>query len=100
MSGVAGTTIVLMHSPDGLDAIGDRPFDLALCGHTHGGQVALPWGTPLLVPGGHLNRTYCAGRFAVGPGGKSTLLVSRGVGCSTIPVRMFATPEVHLCLIV
>lgn len=99
LDGVEGTRIVLMHSPDGLEAIGDRPFDLALCGHTHGGQVALPWGTPVLVPGGHLNRIYCNGRFSVGCDKASVLLVSRGVGCSTIPVRAFAAPEVHLCLI-
>lgn len=99
LDGVDGTRIVLMHSPEGLDAIGDRPFDLALCGHTHGGQIALPWGKPVLVPGGHLNRIYCNGRFSVGCDNASVLLVSRGVGCSTIPIRAFAAPEVHLCLI-
>jgi predicted MPP superfamily phosphohydrolase len=100
MDGSEGTRIVLMHSPDALEAVGDRPFDLALCGHTHGGQVVMPWGFPLWVPGEGLNRTYCHGRFAVGANGTGTLIVSRGVGCSTVPVRAFAAPEVHLCLIV
>jgi predicted MPP superfamily phosphohydrolase len=100
LDGAEGTRIVLMHSPDTLEAIGDRPFDLALCGHTHGGQLVLPWGFPLWVPGEGLNRTYCHGRFAVGPRKASTLIVSRGVGCSTLPIRAFAAPEVHLCLIV
>ncbi|HVX41449.1 MAG TPA: metallophosphoesterase [Gemmatimonadaceae bacterium] len=92
------TRIVLMHSPDGLHAIGDRPFDLAVCGHTHGGQVTLPNGTALVVPSGTLSRRFCRGVFRLGEGAR-TLLVSRGVGCSTIPVRLFAAPEVHLCLI-
>src|SRR3954469_11668164 len=100
MDGTQATRIVLMHSPDGIEAIADRPFDLALCGHTHGGQVVLPWGFPLWVPGEGLNRTYVQGRFGVGPNKASTLIVSRGVGCSTLPVRAFAAPEVHLCLIV
>lgn len=100
MDGAEGTRIVLMHSPDGLQAIGDRPFDLALCGHTHGGQVVLPWGFPLWVPGEGLNRTYVQGRFDVGVNQAGTLIVSRGVGCSTLPLRAFAAPEVHLCLIV
>ena len=100
IDGAEGTRVVLMHSPDGLEAIGDRSFDLALCGHTHGGQVVLPWGFPLWVPGEGLNRTYCHGRFGVGEDETSTLIVSRGVGCSTVPVRAFAAPEVHLCLIV
>jgi predicted MPP superfamily phosphohydrolase len=99
LDGVEGTRIVLMHSPEGLTAIGDRRFDLALAGHTHGGQVALPWGTPVLVPGGHLNRVYCSGSFQLGASAPRWLLVSRGVGCSTIPLRAFAAPEVHLCLI-
>jgi predicted MPP superfamily phosphohydrolase len=100
MDGADGTRVVLMHSPDALEAIADRPFDLALCGHTHGGQIVLPWGAPLWVPGKGLNRTYCHGRFGVGPQEASTLIVSRGVGCSTLPLRAFAAPEVHLCLIV
>jgi predicted MPP superfamily phosphohydrolase len=99
LDGAPGTRIVLMHSPEGLAAIGDRPFDLAFAGHTHGGQVALPWGTPVLVPGGTLNRRYCSGAFRLDDAPTRWLLVSRGVGCSTIPIRAFAPPEVHLCTI-
>ena len=66
IDGTQGTRVVLMHSPDAIETIGDRPFDLALCGHTHGGQIALPWGFPLIVPGEGLNRTYVQGRFGVG----------------------------------
>jgi predicted MPP superfamily phosphohydrolase len=91
--------IVLMHAPEGLRAIGDRHFDLALCGHTHGGQIALPWGAPVVMPGGPLNRRYHRGRYDIGGERPRTLLVSRGVGCSAFPVRLFAAPEVHLCLI-
>lgn len=91
--------IVLMHSPEGLAAIGDRHFDLALCGHTHGGQIALPWGAPIVMPGGPLNRRYSRGHHALAGARPRALLVSRGVGCSGVPVRLFAAPEVHLCLI-
>ncbi|HEY5062687.1 MAG TPA: metallophosphoesterase [Gemmatimonadaceae bacterium] len=99
LDGVDGVRIVLMHSPEGLNAIGGRRFDLALAGHTHGGQIALPSGRPVLIPGGPLNRVYCRGCFQLAADRPRTLLVSRGVGCSTIPVRLFAAPEVHLCLI-
>jgi uncharacterized protein len=95
-----GIRIVLMHSPEGLTHIGQRDFGLALCGHTHGGQVALPGGRPLLVPSGKLNRRYASGRFDLACENAGTLIVSNGVGCSTIPIRLFAAPEVHLCLIV
>ncbi len=99
LDGADGTRVVLMHSPEGLDALGDRRFELALCGHTHGGQVALPGGRPMFVPGGRLNRAYPAGHYELDPGGARHLVVSRGVGCSTIPVRLFAGPQVHLCVI-
>ena len=99
MDGTTGTRIVLMHSPEGLRAIGDRAFDLALCGHTHGGQIALPWGTPIVMSGGDLNRRYTSGLFTLDGDRPKRLLVTNGVGCSTAPVRLFAPPEVHLCLI-
>jgi predicted MPP superfamily phosphohydrolase len=99
LDGVPGARVVLMHSPDGLLAIGERAFDLALCGHTHGGQVALPDGRPLVLPEGQLNRPFIRGFFTLGPDGDRSMLVSRGIGCSTIPVRLFARPEVHLCLL-
>ena len=102
----AARRIVLMHSPEGLRAIGERAFDLAFCGHTHGGQIALPWGTPVVLPPGQLNRRFHKGRFDLRrehgreSRGTRALLVTSGVGCSTIPVRLFAAPEVHLCLII
>jgi predicted MPP superfamily phosphohydrolase len=99
LDGAEGIRIVLMHSPDALATIGNRHFDLALCGHTHGGQIALPGGKPILVPGGPLNREFCHGRFDLPGDSRRTLLVSRGIGCSALPARLFAAPEVHLCLI-
>lgn len=89
--------VVLMHAPSGLLDIGDRRFDVALCGHTHGGQVALPDGRPLLVAHGRLSRRFSSGRFDLDGGG--TLLVSRGVGCTTLPVRLNAPAAITICTI-
>lgn len=45
--GAATTTLVLSHNPDTKHALADYPWDLLLCGHTHGGQLKLPLlGTP------------------------------------------------------
>ena len=97
LAGADGTRLVLMHGPDGLLALGDRRFEAAFAGHTHGGQIALPWGTPIVVPGGKLDRRYSHGLFDVASESRSGhLLVSRGVGCSAFPIRAFADPEVHL----
>jgi uncharacterized protein len=87
--------VVLMHAPSGLLDIGDRPFDVAFCGHTHGGQIALPNGRPVVVASGRLSRRYNAGRYALVPQG--TLLVSRGVGCGTLPFRWNSPSSVFLC---
>jgi predicted MPP superfamily phosphohydrolase len=87
--------VVLMHAPSTLLDIGDRRFDVALCGHTHGGQVALPNGRPLLASYGALSRRFSAGRYDLGEG--RTLLVSRGIGCTILPVRLNAPAAVTIC---
>jgi uncharacterized protein len=97
-AGATTVRLVLMHAPSGLIDVGDHPFTVALAGHTHGGQVALPNGYPPYVPHGALSRRYCAGRFDL-PEGR-VLVVSRGVGCSTVPFRWNATAEVHLCSVI
>lgn len=83
--------IILVHAPEVMLHLDDEPFDLALCGHTHGGHVALPGEVPILVPG-PLSRRYAYGRHEVG-GGRS-LLVSRGVGSTEVALRTFADPDV------
>ena len=98
-AGADGVRLVLMHSPDGLSAIGERPFALAFCGHTHGGQIILPGDKAVIVPQGPLARRYRAGVFALGGAGDRVMLVSRGVGCTVLPFRRGAEPEVHRCTI-
>ena len=95
MDGADGVRLVLMHSPSNLLDLDDRPFDLALCGHTHGGQIALPGGRPLVVAQGALSRRYSRGRYDLGNG--RTLVVSVGIGCSLLPFRAFSHPEIVLC---
>ena len=63
---------------------------LTLAGHTHGGQVALPWLGALLVPS-VFGKRYEGGLTA--ENGKR-LLVSRGLGTSLLPVRFNCRPEI------
>jgi len=97
LAGADGVRIVLMHAPDGLLAIEDRRFEVAFCGHTHGGQIALPNGTAIVVPQGRLARRYSRGIYHLG--GERRLFVSLGVGNSTVPFRLFAPPEIVHCRI-
>ena len=81
--------LVLCHSPDGLPLVSGRDVALFMCGHTHGGQVALPWG-PIVVPS-QVGRELYAG-FHDYEGTK--VFVSRGIGGIEIPIRTFARPDV------
>lgn len=94
-AGAGDVRVVLMHQPSSLEQIGGRHFDVAFCGHTHGGQIALSRGRPLIVPTGPLSRRYNAGRYDL-DGGR-TLIVSRGVGCGTLPIRMNSPSSILLC---
>lgn len=96
-AGAAATRILLMHAPDGLLMLDGQRYDLGFAGHTHGGQIALRDGTPLVMPSGPLSRPYHYGRFPVR--GNGELIVSRGVGCSGIPVRINAAPELVICTV-
>jgi predicted MPP superfamily phosphohydrolase len=87
--------LFLTHSPDGLLLLGDEKFDVGFAGHTHGGQIALRDGTPILVAQGPLSRAYSHGRFEVE--GSGSLIVGRGIGCSDLPIRLNADPELVLC---
>lgn len=90
--------IVMTHSPATLDCLRGYRFDLAFGGHTHGGQIALPGGHPILVPLGSRGRKL--GRGALHTGIHDTagvLIVSRGVGYVDIPIRLFACPDIVVC---
>ncbi len=98
-AGDADALIVLCHSPDGLpDAaralarLPRRPEALFVCGHTHGGHVATPWG-PLIVPG-RVGKRFPCGLFDADAADGMTLFVSRGVGGVELPIRTFARPEI------
>ncbi len=67
--------------------------DLILCGHTHGGQVRLPWLPPFYLP--RFSAPFVAGLYRVGPQ-QTPLYVNRGIGTSAFPVRFLCRPEITL----
>ena len=98
LAGATGLRLVLMHSPDGLTALGDEPFAMAFTGHVHGGQFVLPGGKSLISSKGPLSQRYLrGGLFELGPAGERVMLVSRGIGQGSLPMRFRADPEVHVC---
>ena len=80
--------IIFMHDPGILLDL-KRPFDFALAGHMHGGQVYVPGFGALIIPG-RAPKEWAGGwaNFEFG-----SLYVSKGVGTSILPVRFNALPE-------
>lgn len=85
-----GNPIVLLaHEPDIFPQVPDR-VSLTLCGHTHGGQVAIPLLGRPIVPSAYGER-YAYGHIV--EDGRN-LIVSGGLGCSNLPVRFGVPPEI------
>ena len=83
--------ILLSHSPEIFFKADLARFDLVLAGHTHGGQVRLPWFGALWLPEG--SEEYESGWFR---GSTASMFVTRGVGTSILPIRFLARPEIAL----
>jgi predicted MPP superfamily phosphohydrolase len=96
-AGATGTRIVLAHQPDALLAIGDRPFDIAFFGHVHGGQFLLRNREPVIRHRGPVSKLYMHGGVFHTGSKDAPVLVSRGIGTSTLPARRHADPQVHIC---
>jgi len=90
-AGGAALTIGIAHSPEAVPLLKDYELPLLLCGHTHGGQIALPSG-PVVVQGKH-GRMWPAGLYDVGG---TKLFVSRGLGSVELPIRAYARPDVSV----
>ena len=96
-SGATGTRILLAHQPDALLVVNDRRFDIGFFGHVHGGQFLKDNRVPLISHRGPVSKLYMrGGLFHTGVQG-APVLVSRGIGTSTLPARRHADPEVHIC---
>lgn len=86
----SGEAVVLMaHEPDYADVVAGYPVDLQLSGHTHGGQVRLPFLRPLYLPA--LAKKYVQGFFRVRG---LSLYTNAGIGTVELPVRWNCPPEV------
>ena len=85
--------LLLAHSPHPYRQAVACGLDLMLAGHTHGGQVRLPFLGAPFVPSMGLFPRLDYGRYQAGP---TTLIVSAGLGESTLPVRFNIRPEVSL----
>ena len=82
--------ILLSHTPETYAQASMAGVDYLLCGHTHGGQICLPGGIPIMT-NAKCPRAFCSGSWRFGDMRGYT---SRGTGSSGLPVRFFCPPEI------
>ncbi len=87
-SGVHATeaTILLSHTPDIVDQLSTEPVTLILSGHTHGGQIRLPFIGAVITPGHGLFPRRTKGVYPLP--NKRQVYIDSGLGMSRIPVRL------------
>lgn len=84
-------TVVLAHEPQYLVRYADTGVDLVLSGHAHGGQFRLPFVGGIVAPDQGFLPEYTAGEYYMDG---TEMIVSRGLGNSVIPARLFNYPEI------
>jgi len=84
--------ILLAHSPDIIDNLQKEKVSLILVGHTHGGQVVIPFVKPFWTPTENRGK-YASGLFEIND---TYLYVSRGIGTTALPIRFNCSPEVTM----
>ena len=90
-----GAAILLAHEPDFADtSSATNRFDLQLSGHSHAGQIRLPFITPPKLPG--LGKKYYAGLYQVGEMFEYT---NRGLGMTGLHLRFSARPEITVFIL-
>ena len=83
-------TVLLTHRNEDLDRWAELGFDTVLCGHAHGGVIRLPFVGGLLGTDRQLFPQFTAGLYTKG---RTNMVVSRGLGNSGIPFRLFNRPH-------
>lgn len=88
-------TLLLSHQPDFAKQTSSRRVDLQLSGHSHGGQVRLPFIGAVLTPAG--GKTYVHGLYELaGRMTESYVYTNRGIGTTHLPIRFMCPPELTL----
>lgn len=83
--------ILLSHRPELFDLYANENIDPIFSGHAHGGQFRIPFIGGLAAPDQGLFPKYTSGAYTQN---QSTMIVSRGLGNSIIPIRIFNRPEI------
>jgi len=85
-----GFNILLSHRPEQFNTYKEQEVNLVFSGHAHGGQIRLPFIEGLFAPGQGVLPKYTSGIYSEVD---TSMVVSRGLGNSIFPLRIFNRPE-------
>jgi predicted MPP superfamily phosphohydrolase len=86
--------LLLSHAPDLAETAVQYQIHWQLSGHSHGGQVKIPFVGALVTP--PFARVYTEGLYTIGESSPLTLYVNRGIGTTRLPFRFMARPELTI----
>lgn len=84
-------SVVLAHEPQNIKNYAQSGADLVLSGHAHGGQIRLPFIGAVIAPDQGFFPKYTSGVHTLD---NTQMIISRGLGSSVIPIRLFNYPEI------
>jgi uncharacterized protein len=83
--------ILLSHAPDLAETAVQYPIHWQLSGHSHGGQIKIPFFGALVTP--PFGQIYPEGLYSIGENNPLSLYVNRGIGTTRLPFRFMSKPE-------
>jgi uncharacterized protein len=86
--------ILLSHAPDLAETAVQYPIHWQLSGHSHGGQIKIPFFGALVTP--PFGQIYPEGLYSIGENNPLSLYVNRGIGTTRLPFRFMSKPELSV----
>lgn len=86
--------VIVSHEPDVADIINLEKVNLILSGHSHGGQINIPFITNMILPEGA--KKYVNGEYLFGNKRHTKLFVTKGLGVTKLPYRFLSVPEINV----
>ncbi|MEH6957140.1 metallophosphoesterase [Neobacillus drentensis] len=86
--------ILLSHAPDLAETASQYPVHWQLSGHSHGGQIKIPFFGALVTP--PFAQIYPEGLYSIGENNPLSLYVNRGIGTTRLPFRFMSKPELSI----